>query len=188
MIKNKYENLVEQLTPQFTGNKSLFHWCSASGDAKFKSILSEHDSQALQCDCIKARKKSAGNHCPKGSGRLSTTSVTERSPFKNSKQSIYKQHPKTLQPSLGHECMKRTDQSNAGFWDAFQAKPVHIFFSLFLSDTFDLSWRCPPTCTFRWLPLLRAWKQHQNTKSASERSTTLLVIRIYLSLRQISVV
>lgn len=75
MIKNKYENLVEQLTPQFTGNKSLFHWCSASGDAKFKSILSEHDSQALQCDCRKARKKSAGNHCPKGSGRLSTQQV-----------------------------------------------------------------------------------------------------------------
>lgn len=67
-----------------------------------------------------------------------------------------------------------------------QSKPVHIFFSLFLSDTFDLSWRCPPTCTFRWLPLLRAWKQNQNTKSASERSTTLLVIRTYLSLRQIS--
>lgn len=34
---------------------------------------------------------------------------------KNSKQSIYKQHPETLQPSLGHECMKRTDQSNTGF-------------------------------------------------------------------------
>lgn len=53
-----------------------------------------------------------------------------------------------------------------------QSKPVHIFFSLFLSDTFHLSWRCPPTCTFRWLPLLHAWKQNQNTKSASERSTT----------------
>lgn len=34
---------------------------------------------------------------------------------KNSKQSIYKQHLETLQPSLGQECMKRTDQSNTGF-------------------------------------------------------------------------
>lgn len=84
-LKTKSENLVEQLTPQFTGNKSLFHWYSASGDAKSKSILSEHDSQALQCDCSKARKKSTGNHCPKGSGRLSTTSVTERCPFKKFK-------------------------------------------------------------------------------------------------------